>query len=192
MKRVLPGILAAAGLAAILAFPTPAAGQAKERRANASSDLAALFPGTWEGSTPGNSLRLVMWSTASPGRADVFHVSVTVTGKYQDTSVRQQGVFRLENQGRVVYLTYIPHFDPTASGLTTDTLRFTPRELEAACSFDMAPRGDGFGGATSGSTTCARAMRGAIGKWSLEVEPGAIRVRNVQTGETLRFKRTGK
>jgi len=36
----------------------------------------------------------------------------------------------------------------------------------------------------------ALAMRGAVGKWSLEVEPGMIRVRNVDSGETLRWKKT--
>jgi hypothetical protein len=35
-------------------------------------------------------------------------------------------------------------------------------------------------------------MRGAVGKWSVETEPGSIRVRNVDSGETLRWKRVGK
>jgi hypothetical protein len=35
------------------------------------------------------------------------------------------------------------------------------------------------------------AMRGAIGKWSVELEPGGIRVRNTDSGETLRFRKTG-
>jgi hypothetical protein len=35
-------------------------------------------------------------------------------------------------------------------------------------------------------------MRGAVGKWSLEVEPGMVRVRNVDSGETLRWKKTEK
>ena len=35
-------------------------------------------------------------------------------------------------------------------------------------------------------------MRGAIGKWSVELEPGSIRVRSVETGETLRFTQTQK
>ena len=33
-------------------------------------------------------------------------------------------------------------------------------------------------------------MRGAIGKWRVELEPGSIRLRNVESGETLRFKKT--
>jgi len=50
----------------------------------------------------------------------------------------------------------------------------------------------GFAGDTLGSTTCALAMRGANGKWSVELEPGSVRLRNTSSGETLRFKQTGK
>jgi hypothetical protein len=56
----------------------------------------------------------------------------------------------------------------------------------------MKPKGDGFIGETLGTTTCARAIRGAIGKWSLEIEPGNMRIRNTDSGQTLRFKQTGK
>ena len=38
----------------------------------------------------------------------------------------------------------------------------------------------------------ALAMQGAVGKWSLETEPGMVRVRNVDSGETLRWKKTEK
>ena len=191
MKRLGRSVLTPLALLGWLAA-LPAAGQSKERRANPVIDLANMLTGVWEGSTPGNSLSAVITSAVSPAPADVFNLPVTVTGKYQDDSVRQQGVIRLENQGRVVYLTYIPHFDPTVGGLSSDALRFTPREIESACSFDVAPRGDGFAGTTSGATTCARAIRGAIGKWSFEVEPGSLRIRNVETGETLRFKRASR
>lgn len=192
MKTLSRGSIPALFLFAVLIFPASAGGQSKERSVNLAANLAELFPGTWEGSTPGNSLTAVITSSISPTSASIFHVALRVSGKYQDTQVRQQGVLRLENQGRAVYATYIPHFDPAVGGLTTDALRFNPRELEAACSFDMSPRGDGFGGTTSGSTTCARAMRGAVGKWSLEIEPGSIRIRSVDTSETLRFKKTSK
>ncbi len=35
-------------------------------------------------------------------------------------------------------------------------------------------------------------MRGAIGKWSVELEPGNLRFRNVESGETLRFTQVAK
>jgi hypothetical protein len=56
----------------------------------------------------------------------------------------------------------------------------------------MAPRGDGYEGETMGSTSCTRAIHGVTGKWTLEVEPGAIRLRNVESGETLRFQRAAR
>jgi hypothetical protein len=68
-----------------------------------------------------------------------------------------------------------------------DAGRFTERELTSACSFVLKPKGDGFVGDTLGTTTCALAMQGAFGKWSLELEPGNLRVQNVETAETLRF-----
>jgi hypothetical protein len=35
-------------------------------------------------------------------------------------------------------------------------------------------------------------MRGALKKWTVEIEPGSMRIRNVESGETLRFKRVSK
>ena len=52
----------------------------------------------------------------------------------------------------------------------------------------LMPRGDGFFGDTLGTTSCSQAMRGAVGKWTLEFEPGNLRLRNEKSGETLRFK----
>ena len=114
------------------------------------------------------------------------------SGAFEKNNIFQQGVIRLETQGRDVYFTYIPHFNPQVTALSNDAGRFTERELSSACSFVMNPKGDGFAGDTLGSATCALAMRGAVGKWSVEVEPGQVRVRNVDSGETLRFKKTSK
>jgi hypothetical protein len=35
-------------------------------------------------------------------------------------------------------------------------------------------------------------MRGSVGKWILDMEPGSIRLQNEKSGETLRFKRISK
>jgi hypothetical protein len=117
---------------------------------------------------------------------------LTVTGQFETENIRQQGMIRLEQQGDNVYFTYIPHFDTSVTALSQDAGRFNERELSSACSFTLAPRGDGFVGNTLGAATCALAMRGAVGKWSLELEPGNLRIRNVDSGETLRFQRVGK
>jgi hypothetical protein len=181
MKRLL-------WVAALLAF-VPAAMRAAS--ADRVYDIAALLSNTFEGSTPGNHLTLDL----RPIVVDPQHphdLFLTVTGKFENDNIRQQGVIRLEQQGNDVYFTYIPHFDSTVTALSQDAGRFTEREISAACSFTLAPRGDGFVGNTLGAATCALAIRGAVGKWSLELEPGNLRLRNVDSGETLRFQQVGK
>ena len=161
----------------------------RERNVNAVLDIGPMLTGTFQGSTPGNNLTAITNGTLAPTTGSVFDLSIRVTGSYMDAGVREQGVIHLENQGRTVSLQYIPHFDPAVGMLSSDALQFTPRELEAACNFDVKPRGDGYVGETLGTTTCARAIRGAIGKWTFEVEPGSVRLRSSNSGETLRFKR---
>jgi hypothetical protein len=181
MRRLLFGVLFAA-----LTLATPAL--ASEDRLY---DIASMLSGTFDGSTPGNHLRLDLRTLAIDPQHP-YDLFLQVTGQFEKGNVHQQGVIRLERQGTDIYFTYIPHFDPSVTSLSQDAGRFTERELTSACSFVMKPVGDGFGGETLGSTTCALAMRGATGKWTVELEPGGIRLRNAASGETLRFKQVGK
>jgi hypothetical protein len=180
MRRLLLGIL----MATLVGAPA----FASEDRLY---DIAAILSGTFEGSTPGNHLRLDIRNLALDPQYP-YDYFLAVTGQFEKDNVHQQGVIRLERQGKDVYFTYIPHFSPTVTALSQDAGRFTESELSAACSFIMKPVGDGFGGETLGSTACALAMRGAVGKWTVEVEPGNMRIRNVASGETLRFKQIGR
>jgi hypothetical protein len=175
--------------ATLLAATLPLSAQ-KGSGANQPYELSAMLSGTWQGSTPGNELLLQVRS-ATTDPSHLYDLYVQVSGKYQGRNTRQQGLLRLEIQGKSVYVGYIPHFDPTVSALSTDVARFTEEEANAACGLVMDPKGDGFAGETVGST-CARAIRGALGKWTIEVEPGTLRIRDVKTGETLRFKKAGK
>ena len=153
-------------------------------------ELSQMLSGNFRGSTPGNDLNLTIRSvTTDPSH--LYDLYVQVSGKYQGTNVRQQGLIRLESQGKSVYFGYIPHFDPTVTSMSPNAARFSDEEANAACGLVMDPKGDGFIGETVGST-CARAIRGALGKWTIEVELGNLRIRNVKTGETLRFKRVEK
>jgi hypothetical protein len=166
------------------------AGVGQAQTANRAYDLAAILSGTFQGSTPGNDLRLDIRSVQTDTEHP-FDLFVEVSGKYQGELIRRQGVLRVEQQGQHVYLGYIPHFDATVTALSPNAARFTDQEAGAACGLTVDPRGDGFAGQTSGSS-CMFALRGARGKWSIEVEPGSIRLRDVATGETLRFRRVGK
>lgn len=183
MRRKLPTTLLIATLI-VAALPSPA------RAGDRALELAAILSGTFVGSTPNNTLRLDFQTiTTDPLHgSDLF---LKVTGKFEDTSVRQQGLIRLEAQGNGIYFGYVPHFDPTTSALSSSAGRFTEREAQAACGFSMKVRGDGFVGETLGSQ-CAIAMRGAVKKWKIEIEPGSILLQDPQSGETLRFRKDQK
>jgi hypothetical protein len=152
--------------------------------------VASMLSGTFKGTTPGNELRLDL-RTVTTDSEHPYDMFLECSGKYQGSNVRRQGLLRLETQGRKVYLGYVPHFDSTVSALSPEAARFTESEANAACGLTVAPRGDGFVGETPGSS-CAAAMRGALGKWTIEFEPGSIRLREVKSGETLRFTRVSK
>ncbi len=152
--------------------------------------LAAILSGIWHGSTPGNNLQIATYPfTADPGHP--YDLFVQIAGKYQSDNVRLQGVMRFDAEGSDVLLTYIPHFDPTITALSPQSAQFTDREATAACGLNMSARGDGFLGETLGSA-CALAIRGANSKWTIEAEPGSLRLRDAKTGETLRFKKVSK
>lgn len=160
----------------------------RPRGGNAEADLASMLGGRYEGVTPGNKLHLNVTGVAFHSLSHPFDLFLEVSGQFDDTNIREQGFLHLSNQGRGVYVGYIPHFDPTVSGLSPRAARFTASEANAACSLYLEPQGDGFFGDTQG-TTCALAIRGALGKWSLRVEPGGLVVRSESSGETLRFRR---
>ena len=181
MKR---SILRRATFAIIFASALPMAG------ADPVFEAASILSGTFQGTTPGNDLRLDLRPVTTDPQ-HLYDLFLQCTGKYQDQNVRRQGLVRLEPQGQGVYLGYIPHFDATVTALSPDATRFAESEANAACGLVLNRRGDGFAGETPGAS-CATAMRGALGKWTVEIEPGSMRIRNVETGETLRFKRVSK
>ncbi|HEX7251482.1 MAG TPA: hypothetical protein VF376_01290 [Thermoanaerobaculia bacterium] len=174
---------------AVLAAFVGAASLVAQSGLDQALETAGLLSGTFHGNTPGNELRLDL----RPIQTDPEHPSdlfLEVTGKYQGDNVRRQGVLRFATQGKSVYVGYVPHFDPTITSLSADATRFSDTEAGAACGFTLARRGDGYAGETSGAS-CAFALRSNIQKWSIEIEPGTIRLRDVKTGETLRFRRDG-
>jgi hypothetical protein len=174
------GVCAAAALLACSASTTttPSGGAPAEARATSSlSDLASMLSGRFRGSSPGNALFLDL-GTVQARTGTQFDAFLTVSGRYRDNNVRRSGLLRLSTQGRDVHAAYIPHFDPTVTSLSQAASRFTQAELDAACDLYFSPSGDGYYGETRGSTTCAPAMPGAVGKWTIEVDPSGIRVRN--------------
>ncbi|HSD72741.1 MAG TPA: hypothetical protein VLE54_08115 [Thermoanaerobaculia bacterium] len=179
----------AALLLTLFAFSSSAAPRTGGTARSSLTDLASMLSGRFRGTTPGNDLRLE-FSTAGASAGTRFDLFLTSSGRYRDTNVRRVGLLRLETQGRDVHAVYVPHFDSTVTPLSRAATRFTQEELEAACNLYFHPSGDGYVGELAGAATCARALPGAVGKWTVEVEPGGVRVRNVDSGETLRFAKT--
>ena len=181
------GVGAAAALLACSSATTSPGGAPAEARATSSlPDLVSMLSGRFRGASPGNELFLDL-GTVRARTGTQFDVFLTVSGRYRDTNIRRAGLLRLSTQGRDVHAAYIPHFDPTVTSLSQAASRFTQEELDAACTLYFSPSGDGYYGETRGSTTCAPAMPGAVGKWTIEVDPSGIRVRNAESGETMRF-----
>jgi hypothetical protein len=158
---------------------------------NLVADFAGMMAGRWDGVTPGNRLHADVQSAGFHSLRHPYDLFLEVSGSFDDVNVHEQGFMHLESQGRGVYLGYIPHFDPTVGALSPGATRFSASEANAACALFLEPQGDGFFGEVQG-TTCAFAIRGAIGKWSLRVEPGSMVVQSVASGETLRFRRSGR
>ncbi|MDQ2869228.1 MAG: hypothetical protein M3S32_00695 [Acidobacteriota bacterium] len=165
------------------------AGPPERRSGDPTATFAEMLGGRYDGVTPGNMLHLSIQSVGFHTLSHPYDLFVEISGQFDGENVRQQGFLHLESQGRGVYVGYIPHFDATVSALSPRASRFSANEANAACSLYMLPQGDGFVGENQG-TTCAFAIRGAIGRWSLQVEPGGLVVRSESSGETLRFRRT--
>jgi hypothetical protein len=117
---------------------------------------------------PGNNLRMVV----QPGRPvqEEQRLTVTVLGKYNGDNVHFDGLLALQPQGQSVRLIW--------AGRRSD------------CQVDIHPAGDGFEGVTMPGACQTAFQSPTPGKWQFQTEPGSFRIRNVETGETLRFRKT--
>ena len=154
-------------------------------------NLSRYFAGNYQGATPGNHLMLQV-TPVSISINHPYDYFLSISGKFENTNIREQGVLRIEPQGDSIHLGYIPHFNPGSSALSPGVGRFSSDELSAGCGVYLKIIGDGFGGDTRPSE-CARAIRGSAGRsWHIEIEPNRITLKDVKTEETLRFeKETG-
>lgn len=186
--RPLTKHLIRAGVIAALAFIT--AGTAVVG-ATAIDNLSRYFAGTYRGVTPGNDLMLQI-TPVTINISNPYDYFVTISGKFDRTNMREQGVIRIEPQGDSIHVGFIPHFNPGITGVSPQVGKFTSDELNSACGVYLKIEGDGFGGATRPSD-CARAIRGTAGRsWRIEIEPNRITLKDAKSGETLRFEKEDK
>jgi hypothetical protein len=168
MKSSRIGLLAAA-LAVFLsgAAASPAAGEEQ-----ASDRLARQIVGWYDGvAGPDNHIRVIV-QPGQPvaGRPSTYQFQVTLQGKYNDSNVSLLGALVIEPQGDGARLAW-------ATRRSTD------------CQVDIHPAGDGFEG-TSGANACQTGFQSPTpGRWEFQMEPGSLRIRSVETGETLRFRK---
>jgi hypothetical protein len=154
-------------------------------------DLASRLSGTFRGTSPGNDLRIDLRSTGDSTSGQAINLFATVSGQLQGQTVNEQLVVHLRNEGRDVLAALVPHFDPTVSSLSAESTTFTDAELRAACTFYLARRRGTYQGATPGSASCARAVRGAGGTWGVQVGDGTLLLQREGSGQALTFQRAG-
>lgn len=131
-------------------------------------NMARQLTGRYEGvAGPGNNLKIIV----QPGRPvpDEQRLNVTVQGKYNGNNVRFEGGLSLQPQGKTVRLIW--------------------RTRRSDCQVDIHPEGDGFEGVTLPGACQTAFQNPTPGKWQFQTEPGSFRIRNVETGETLRFRK---
>jgi hypothetical protein len=178
-KRIVSFLFFAVGIAVSTASGAPI------------DNLSRYFAGNYTGVTPGNHLMLQI----NPVTFDMSHpydYFIQVSGQFEKTNVREQGVLRIETQGNSIYLSYVPHFNPAISSMSPSAGRFSSDEMNSSCGIYLAVEGDGFSGDTRPSD-CARAIRGTAGRtWRIEIEPNRITLKDARTGETLRFEKEVK
>jgi hypothetical protein len=117
---------------------------------------------------PANKLRVII----QPARPfiDEQRLTVTVQGTYNGNNVRFDGLLSLQPQGDSARLIWIA-------------------KRGNDCQVDIHPEGDGFVGVTL-ENTCQTAFQNPTpGKWEFQMEPGSFRLKSVETGETLRFRK---
>jgi hypothetical protein len=146
---------------------SPAAAQ------QASDALARQIVGWYDGvAGPANHIRIVV-QPGQPvtGQPSTYRFTVTLQGKYNASNVNLTGALAIEPQGDGARLEW-------ATRRSTD------------CQVDIHPAGDGFEGTTAAGACQIAFQSPTPGRWEFQMEPGSFRIRSVETGETLRFRKT--
>lgn len=160
-----------------MTFEDPEEGQ-RHRRASGHISLVSslsMLSGRFVGTGPENDLTIELERFRDPkmGRVSLL---LTVSGRYGGNDVRRSGLVRLAGSDAAPRLAYYPDFEPGAS--TKVSVRDRPSGRH--CGVVLKPRGEGF----STETSCESVM---AGEWALEIGADGIRLKDVRSGETLRF-----
>jgi hypothetical protein len=164
-----------------------ASGTGSNRRVTGStSELASMLAGRYQ--AEGAGLRLDISSLGTRVGEGGLHLFTTVTGTLGGQSVQEAAVLHLENDGGDIRVTIVPELDSTASPLSPGSIQSSQLELNSACVVYLQPVRQGYEGTTEGSGACIRAVQGATGQWTIQVQDDAIRLTGVRDRQTLVFR----
>lgn len=149
--------------------------------------VASMISGTYQ--AEGSDLRLDISGADTAVGSEGINLFARASGRYGERTVSEQGVLHIENQAGDVMLAYIPRFNPTITSLSPGATDVSAAEVNSACTVYLGPSGQGYAGRTSGTTSCARAIGGAVGEWGVEVQPGLIRFTS-RGQEPIVFRKT--
>ncbi len=143
----------------------------------------SLLSGRFEGTGAGNDLALELQRLRDPRLSSVT-LLVTVSGAYKGVPFGRSDLLRVRSDGTSPEASYLPDVDPNAARLAKAGRRFGDRQ---ACSVPFKPKGRGF----IAEAPCGDLFPGGKGKWTMELQRGTIRLRSLESNETLEFVRTG-
>jgi hypothetical protein len=174
-------------IALLVTIAACASGTGSNRRVTGStSELASMLAGRYQ--AEGTGLRLDISSLGTRVGEGGLHLFTTVTGALGGQSVQEAAVLHLENDGGDIRVTIVPELDSTASPLSPGSIQSSQLELNSACVVYLQPVRQGYEGTTEGSGTCIRAIQGATGQWTIQVQDDTIRLTGVKDRQTLVFR----
>lgn len=147
---------------------------------------ASLLSGRFEGAGAGNDLALELQRLRDP-RVSSVTLLVTVSGVYKGVSFERSDRLRVSSLGTSLEGSYRPDVDPNVERLASPVKRSGKDRNRRVCSVPFKPKGDGF----IAETSCGDLFPGGNGRWTIELQPGTIRLRSLASSETLEFSRTG-
>lgn len=111
----------------------------------------------------------------------------SATGQAGGRTVNERAVISLEWDGNDTQVSVVPRFDPTITQLS-DIPEASPDEIRSACTFDLDPTQTGYSGQTRDGEACVRAVRGAVGRWNIEVTRDTLQL-SMSDDQELVFRR---
>ena len=139
-----------------------------------SADFAREVQGWFDGvAGPGNQLRVIVQPAAASAYSFLF--DVTIQGKYEGRNVSIRGSLKVDREGKGARLTWTNAEAPLS------------RAGSRSCDFPVQRAGDGFEGRTLRDACMTAFQLPVPGTWNVRLEPGTITIRQLESGETLRF-----